>query len=102
MKQKYTVNAQAAAYGADAVLLIAAVLKDKTQMMIDAAEALGLEVLLEVHTKEECHSTTLPLQKIIGVNNRNLHSLEVSVETSLELIKLIPTHIISVSKSKVP
>lgn len=88
-----------AAMGADAVLLIVAILQEKTQAMIDIAESLGLEFLLEVHTREELALALDTSAKIIGVNNRNLHTLNVDIQTSLELIKYIPSHIVSVSES---
>lgn len=87
------------AMGADAVLLIVAVLQDKTQSMIDMAESLGLDVLLEVHTREELSFALDTSAKIIGVNNRNLHTLDVDIQTSLDIIKRIPSHIVSVSES---
>lgn len=87
------------AMGADAVLLIVAVLQNRTQSMIDKAESLGLEVLLEVHTREELAVALDTSATIIGVNNRNLHTLNVDIQTSLDIIKHIPTHIISVSES---
>lgn len=90
---------QAAEYGADAVLLIVAVLQGKTQSMISAAESLGLEVLLEVHTLEELSVALDTSAKMIGINNRNLHTLDVDIQTSIKLIKHIPGHIVSVSES---
>lgn len=91
--------AQAAAFGADAVLLIVAVLQDKTQGMIEAAERLGLEVLVEVHTREELSRALDTSAKIIGINNRDLRTLNVNIQTSLDLIQYMPSRIVSVSES---
>lgn len=91
--------AQAAQYGADAVLLIMGVTEDKTHELIDYAHYLGLEVLLEVHTEDELEAALDTQAKIIGVNNRNLHTLAVDLETSFQLIEYIPRHIVKVSES---
>lgn len=92
---------EAAAFGADAVLLIVAVLQEKTQSMISVAESLGLEVLLEVHNREELDIALDTSATMIGVNNRNLHTLEVNIKTSIDLIQYIPSHVLSVSESGV-
>jgi indole-3-glycerol phosphate synthase len=55
--------------------------------------------LIEVHTRQEVEAAVAAGARIIGVNNRNLHTLEVNVETSLELIELIPDECIAVSES---
>ncbi len=91
--------AQAAQFGADAVLLIMAVTQDKTQELLNYAHYLGLEVLLEVHTEEELEMALDTDAKIIGVNNRNLHTLKVDVNTSLNLIEYMPKNIVKVSES---
>jgi len=90
---------QALHFGADALLLIVAVLQDKTQNFIDYAHSLGLEVLLEVHTRDELNLALKSDARIIGINNRNLKTLEVSLETSFDLIKQIPSDRITVSES---
>jgi indole-3-glycerol phosphate synthase len=90
---------QALHAGADAVLLIVAVLGGKTQTLIDEAHALGLEVLLEVHTEEELHLALKTNADVIGINNRNLNTLVVDVQTSLDLISHIPTPVVRVSES---
>jgi indole-3-glycerol phosphate synthase len=90
---------QALHFGADAILLIVAVLGEKTQSFIDHAHSLGLEVLLEIHTLDELQLALKTNAKIIGINNRNLNSLEVSLETSFNLIKNIPNDIVTVSES---
>ncbi len=81
---------EAKAYGADVILLIAACLTPKeVKSMATIAKEIGLEVLLEIHNEFElahiCDAVDL-----VGVNNRNLKNFEVSIETSLHLIKQIP------------
>ena len=80
---------EAAASGADAVLLIAAMLDDEdlSNFYRLAEQELRLDVLLEVHTLEELKRATAAGAKIIGVNNRDLHSFQVSLDVSRELIK---------------
>lgn len=81
---------EAKAFGAEVILLIAACLSPaEVKKMATTACNLGLEVLLEIHNEEElahiCEEVTL-----VGVNNRNLKTFEVSIETSLALINKIP------------
>ncbi|MFD2720037.1 indole-3-glycerol phosphate synthase TrpC [Hymenobacter monticola] len=92
---------EAKSIGADAVLLIAAVL---TPSEIDSlgrlARSLGLEVLLEVHNAEElARSANADAVSLIGVNNRNLHDFSLSLNTSLELAAAIPEEFVKVSES---
>ena len=92
---------EAKSIGADAVLLIAAVL---TPAEIDAlgrlARSLGLEVLLEVHDADElARSTNADAVDLIGVNNRNLHDFSLSLDTSMTLAELIPDEFVKVSES---
>lgn len=91
--------AQAAKDGADAVLLIVAVLEDKTYELLDYAAHLGLEVLLEVHTKDELLFALETDAEIIGINNRNLHDFSVDVQRSLDLVQIIPSDMIAVAES---
>ena len=92
---------EAKSIGADAVLLIAAVL---TPVEIDTlgrlARSLGLEVLLEVHDAEElARSANADAVDLIGVNNRNLHDFTLSLDTSMELAAAIPREFVKVSES---
>ena len=92
---------EAKSIGADAVLLIAAVL---TPAEIDTlgrlARSLGLEVLLEVHDAEElARSVNADAVDLIGVNNRNLHDFTLSLDTSMELAAAIPREFVKVSES---
>ena len=92
---------EAKSIGADAVLLIAAVL---TPVEIDTlgrlARSLGLEVLLEVHDGDElARSVNAEAVNLIGVNNRNLHDFSLSLDTSMELAEAIPNEFVKVSES---
>jgi indole-3-glycerol phosphate synthase len=91
---------EAADAGADAVLLIAAILGpvDLRRLMVLAGE-LGLDALVEVHNHEELHAAADAGANLIGVNNRNLRTFEVTLETSLRLIDLIPDDAVAISES---
>lgn len=90
---------EAKAIGADAILLIAACLtKEELKNYRTLAEDLGLEVLYEVHSKEELDKIELSNQ-LIGINNRNLKTFEVDLEHSIQLANLIPDSCIKVSES---
>ena len=91
---------EAAAWGADMVLLIAAAL-DRQEMLLLYREAigLGLEVLAEVHDREELERV-LPLEEaIIGVNSRNLKTLETDLDTARSLAAAIPSERICIAES---
>lgn len=91
---------EAAAARADAILLIVAALTDhEVREWIKLAESLKLAALVEVHTEEETHRAVDAGAEIIGVNNRNLRTLAVDLETSLRLRALIPASCIAVSES---
>jgi indole-3-glycerol phosphate synthase len=92
--------AQAAAHGADAVLLMAAILEAPAlRRLREYAGALGLAALVEVHSAPELDLAIDSGAAIIGVNNRNLHSFEVRIETSIELAERIPLEALKVSES---
>lgn len=92
---------ESAAAGADAVLLIVAALADEKLASLRrlAEDHLGLDALVEVHTREEMHRAIACGAKVIGVNNRNLHTFEVSIETSLWLAKEAPSAAVLISES---
>lgn len=91
---------EAKAYGADAILLIAACLTDsQLDEYSILAGKLGLEVLLEVHNDDELQRSLLPQVDMLGVNNRNLKTFEVSLETSKVLSSLIPEDFVRISES---
>jgi indole-3-glycerol phosphate synthase len=88
------------AAGADSFLLIAAILSDAAlNELLELGRSLGMEPLVEVHSRAELDRTVASGARIIGVNNRDLHNFEVHLETSLELIEGIPEHCIAVSES---
>lgn len=91
---------EARAANADSFLLIAAALDDAALAdLLALGRELGMEPLVEVHTAEELRRTVAAGARIIGVNNRNLHTLEVRTQTSLELVDMIPDDRIAVSES---
>jgi indole-3-glycerol phosphate synthase len=91
---------EARATNADSFLLIVAALDDTLLgELLGLGRELGMEPLVEVHTREELTRALAVGARILGVNNRNLRTLEVSVETSHELIQLIPEECIAVCES---
>ena len=85
---------------ADSFLLIAAALDDAALAdLLALGRELGMEPLVEVHTAAELERVLASGARIVGVNNRDLHTLEVRVETSLELAAMIPEDRIAVSES---
>ena len=92
---------EAALNGADAILLIAAMLEDKDllSLYLLAEQDLGLDALVEVHTLEELERVKKIGAKIIGVNNRDLHSFKVSLDVSRELIKHAPENALMITES---
>lgn len=92
---------EAAIAGADAVLLIVAAMDDRLlrQLRELAEDQLGLDALIEVHTSEELCRALNAGASIIGVNNRNLQTFQVSLETSERLIAEAPRDRIMISES---
>jgi indole-3-glycerol phosphate synthase len=91
---------EAKAIGSDAILLIAACLSNKEMTELGKlAHSLGLSVLVEVHNEEELKDCLNPYIDLLGVNNRNLKTFDVSTETSLYLADKIPNEYIKVSES---
>jgi len=91
---------EAKAYGADVCLLIAACLTRKEiKQLSEFAKSLQLDVLLEVHNQEELEKSLMPSLDMLGVNNRNLKTFEVSLETSKQLSTQIPNDFVKVSES---
>ncbi len=91
---------EAAAHGADAILLIAAVLEvGDLQQFRELATKLGMAALVEVHDSEELRKAIDSGAEIIGVNNRNLETFEVNLDTSVRLSYLMPSHVVRVSES---
>ncbi len=91
---------EARAAGADSFLLIAAVLSDGLlRELLQLGRSLGMEPLIEVHSRQELDRVMEGEGKIIGVNNRDLRNFKVRLETSLELADAIPEDCIAVSES---
>ena len=91
---------EAKAHGADAVLLISAVLtRDQIKSLSKFAKSLSLEVLLEVHNLEELKKSIMPSLDMLGVNNRNLKTFEVGTEVSKVIGAEIPDDFVKVSES---
>src|SRR5204863_1388718 len=91
---------EARAAAADAVLLIVAALRPAELMALhDRAGRLGLDVLVEVHDRDELEIAADAGARIIGVNNRNLRTLDVNVHASEELIARMPANVVAVSES---
>ena len=91
--------AEAKAYGADVILLIAACLeKEQAEILARKAKELGMEVLMEVHNAEELEKLN-DFVDIVGVNNRDLKTFTTDVETSVHLSKLIPDKFVKISES---
>lgn len=93
---------EARAYGADAILLIAAMLQDQElETLASAAHGRGLDVLVEVHSAEELLRVLgLDLAPdMIGVNNRDLRTFEVSLDRSIALAPLLPKNAVRIAES---
>lgn len=91
---------EARAIGADCILLIAAAIGDAQMYeLTQTAMQLGMDVLIEVHNEEEMErALRLPLP-MIGINNRDLHSFEVSLETTIRMLEMIPDDRLVVTES---
>ena len=91
---------EARAAGADAVLLIVSALpQPRLRTLLRCAKEWGMAAIVEVHTAEETAQALAVNAAIIGINNRNLHTFETSLETTAELRALIPSDRIVVSES---
>ena len=90
----------AAVRGADGVLLIAALLSEvQLQRLITEARLLGLDTLVEVHTVDELRVARRAGATLVGINNRDLHTFEVRLDTALELLPEVPPLVTAVAES---
>jgi len=104
LRKDFTIDAyqiyEARRWGADAVLLIAAILTDaELRDLGDVARSLGLAALVEVHTAQERDRALAAGADIVGINNRDLNSFETSLDTTFRLLDGIPQHVVRVSES---
>jgi len=104
LRKDFTIDAyhvhQAAAHGADAILLIAAILSERQMRDFrELADRYRMAALVEVHDEEELEPAVSSGARLIGVNNRNLHTFEVSLETSIRLAEKIPAGVVRVAES---
>ncbi len=104
LRKDFTVDeyqlVEAKAFGADVILLIAAVLtREEIKKFSELAKSLGLEVLLEIHNREELEKAIMPGVDLIGVNNRNLKTFEVNPDYSKQLAEHIPDAFVKISES---
>jgi indole-3-glycerol phosphate synthase len=104
LRKDFTVDSlhvvEAAARGADAILLIAAILETgEMRRFRELAEGYGLDVLVEVHDEEELERALASGATILGVNNRDLRTFSVHLDTSLRLAERIPAGVLKVSES---
>ena len=91
---------EARAIGADCILLIVAALEDDLlHQLHDTAREAGLDVLVEVHTAEELQRALRLDARLIGINNRDLHSFDVSLDVTLGLLQQVPENRILVTES---
>lgn len=103
LRKDFTIDAyqvyEARSMGADAILLIAEILSEKElKQLADLAKSLEMEVLMEVHSKDQLQKASGSVD-IIGVNNRNLDTFEVDIQTSYKLLNHIPSDTFKISES---
>ncbi len=88
------------ALGADCILLIASILDiDELHTLYDTATGLGLDVLVEVHDKQELDKALTVSPRLVGINNRDLHTFDVDLNTTLDLLQHIPDGVAVVTES---
>lgn len=85
--------------GASAILLIVALVGDQLHELLETTNQMGLAALVEVHDQKDLDIALKSHAKIIGINNRNLHTLKVDPQVSFDLVKQIPKSIIKVAES---
>jgi indole-3-glycerol phosphate synthase len=92
--------AEAKAYGADAVLLIVALLADEQlKEYLRICDTTGLEAIVEVHTEKELQRAVDADAEIVGVNNRNLLTMKIDLEAGARILRMVPSHCLKISES---
>jgi indole-3-glycerol phosphate synthase len=104
LRKDFTIDSyhvhEAAAHGADAILLIAAILTERQMRDFrELAEGYRMSALVEIHDQEELQQAIASGARIIGVNNRNLHTFQVDLAVSLRLAEKIPAGVAKVAES---
>tara|TARA_R110002073_G_scaffold84612_2_gene201527 strand:- start:27838 stop:28644 length:807 start_codon:yes stop_codon:yes gene_type:complete len=104
LRKDFTIDAyqvwEARALGADCILLIVAALSDDLMAeLYAAANDAGLDTLVEVHTEEELQRALKLNAEMVGINNRNLHTFDTSLDTTIELLKDMPANRLVVTES---
>ncbi|HAA24589.1 MAG TPA: indole-3-glycerol phosphate synthase TrpC [Ruminiclostridium sp.] len=91
---------EAKALGASCVLLIASILdREKLAAFIQISHGIGLDTLVEIHDENELEDAVVSGVRLIGINNRNLHTFSVDISTTARLSRLVPDDILVVSES---
>ena len=106
LRKDFTVNPyqiyEARAHGADVILLIVAALEqERLTGLLDCTESLGMTALVEVHTEDEVERAVAAGAKVIGVNARNLKTLDVDLERAAALLRRIPPGPLTIGESAV-
>jgi indole-3-glycerol phosphate synthase len=91
--------AQSILFGANAILAIVSVLGKKTQSIVTCAKQLGIDVVVEIHNQHELDIALSSGAEIIGINNRNLFTMEVNPLHAFTLVNQIPSHIMKIAES---
>jgi len=104
LRKDFTIDSyhvhEAAAHGADAILLIAAILTERQMRDFrELAEGYRMSALVEIHDQEELQQAIASGARIIGVNNRNLHTFQVDLAVSLRLAEKIPAGVAKIAES---
>ncbi|UTW44403.1 indole-3-glycerol phosphate synthase TrpC [bacterium SCSIO 12696] len=104
LRKDFTVDpfqvVEARALGADCILLIAACLSDQQMSDLNGlAHEVGLDVLVEVHNAEECERALTLENRLLGINNRDLHTFDTSLNTTFDLLAMIPDDKVVVTES---